>query len=224
MGKVLHLNNAACPAPGAVGSVKLEHPSCPAIGADGGFHYLILFNAGFRKLLAQGQYLLQLRRCCLQKLGYSLFAQGIGLQAVIRKPLFHLLYRVGIVQRGQFFHRLGQLRARAPVHLNGLPHQFHIQTHASVVDLLVEMVFLPDAVRYGVFGEPCLDGHLRLHIADVVSLERQPFICGVLRQITGALTVGLSWRTGLAEIFDEVFAFGQLLLFQSENSPDSLQG
>ena len=70
----------------------------PAIGADGGLHSLILFNAGFRKLLAQGQYLLQLLRRSFQKLRYSLFAQGIGLHAVIRKPLLHLLYRVGIIQ------------------------------------------------------------------------------------------------------------------------------
>ena len=89
--EILHLNDAACPASGTVGSVELEHTSCPAIGADGGLHRLILFNAGFRKLLAQGQYLLQLRRCCLQKLRHSLFAQGIGLHAVVRKPLLHLL-------------------------------------------------------------------------------------------------------------------------------------
>ena len=124
---------------------------------------------------------MQFRRRSFQKLRYSLFAKGIGLHAVIRKPLFHLLYRVGIIQRGQFFHRLGQFRTGAPIHLNGLPHQFHIQTHAAVVDLLVEMVFLPDAVRHRIFGEPRLNGHLCLHIADVVSLERQPLIRGVFR-------------------------------------------
>ena len=96
--EILHLNDAACPSPGAVGSVKLKHTSCAAIGADGGLHCLILFNTGFRKLLAQGQYLLQLWRRSFQKLRYSLFAQGIGLHAVIRKPLLHLLYRVGIIQ------------------------------------------------------------------------------------------------------------------------------
>ena len=51
--EILHLNDAACPPPGAVGSVKLEHTSCPAIGADGGLHRLIFFYTGFRKLLAQ---------------------------------------------------------------------------------------------------------------------------------------------------------------------------
>ena len=90
--EILHLNDATGPPPGAVGSVELEHTSCAVIGADGGLHCLILFNAGFRNLLAQGQYLLQLRRCCLQKLCHSLFAQGIGLHAVVRKPLLHLLY------------------------------------------------------------------------------------------------------------------------------------
>ena len=89
--EILHLNDATGPPPGAVGSVELEHTSRTAIGADGGLHCLILFKAGFRKLLAQGQYLLQLRRCCFQKLRHSLFAQGIGLHAVVRKPLFHLL-------------------------------------------------------------------------------------------------------------------------------------
>lgn len=63
LGQILHLNDAACSAPGAVGSVKLEHSYRAAIGADGGLHRLILFNAGFRKLLVQGQYLLQLWRC-----------------------------------------------------------------------------------------------------------------------------------------------------------------
>ena len=89
--EILHLNDASCPAPGTVGSVELEHPSCPAIGANRSLHRLILFNAGFRKLLAQGQCLLQLRRCGFQKLRHSLFAQGIGLHAVVRKPLLHLL-------------------------------------------------------------------------------------------------------------------------------------
>ena len=224
LGQILHLNDAACPAPCAVGSVKLEHPSCPAIGADGGLHRLILFHAGFRKLLAQGQHLLQLWRRGFQKLRHCFFTQGIGLHAVIRKPLFHLLYRVGIVQRGQFLHCLCQLRAGAPVHLNGLPHQFHIQPHAAVVDLLVEMVFLPHAVRHGIFGEPCLDGHLRLHIADVVSFERQPLVRRVFGKVAGTLTIGLGWRTGLAEIFNEVFALRQLLFFQSQHSAGSLQG
>lgn len=70
--EILHLNDAACPPPGAVGSVKLKHTPCAAIGADGGLHRLIFFNAGFRKLLAQGQYLLQLRRRSFQKFRYSL--------------------------------------------------------------------------------------------------------------------------------------------------------
>ena len=143
--------------------------------------------------------------------------------AFIRKPLLHLLYRVGIVQRSQFFHCLCQFRAGAPVHLNGLPYQFHIQPHAAVVDLLVEMVFLPHAVRHGIFGEPCLDGHLRLHIADVISFERQPFVQGVFGKVAGALTIGLCWRTGLAEIFNEVFALRQLLFFQSQHSAGPLQ-
>ena len=51
--EILHLNDAAGPPPGAVGSVKLKHTSCAAIGADGSLHCLVFFNTGFRKLLPQ---------------------------------------------------------------------------------------------------------------------------------------------------------------------------
>ena len=37
------------------------------------------------------------------------------------------------------------------------------------------------------------------------------------RKVAGALTVGLGRRTGLTEIFDEVFAFGQLLLLKPKH-------
>ena len=40
--QVLHLNNAASPSTGSVGSEKLKHPTGTAIGADGLLHGLIL--------------------------------------------------------------------------------------------------------------------------------------------------------------------------------------
>lgn len=68
-----------------------------------------------------------------------------------------------------------------------------------------------------------LDGYLRLYITDVVSFERQPLAQGVLRQIAGALSIVFGGRTGLAEIFDEFLAFGQLLLFKPKNGTGAFQ-
>jgi len=59
---------------------------------------------------------------------------------------------------------------------------------------------------------------------DVVSFERQPLVRRVFGKVAGTLTIGLGWRTGLAEIFNEVFALRQLLFFQSQHSAGSLQG
>ena len=64
---------------------------------------------------------------------------------------------------------------------DSLGHQSAVQQNAPVVDALVEMVVLPLLLGDRETGQFLLDGHLRLHISDVVSLERQPFIRGVFR-------------------------------------------
>ena len=187
--QVLHLNDASCPPTCAVGTVKLEHTSGTTIGAHGGLHRLILFHRGFGKLLPKGQHRLQLLRCGFQHFRHSLFAKGVGLHAVVRKPLFHLLHGVWIVQRGQFLHRLRQLGAGSAVHLNRLPYKLHIQRNTTVVDFLVDVIFVPYAVRHRIFGKPSLYGHFGLHIADVIFLERQPLIRSVCRKVACALFV-----------------------------------
>ena len=107
--------------------------------------------------------------------------------------------------------------------MNGLPHKLHIQGNTTVIDLLVDVIFIPHAVRHGIFDKPSLYGHFGLHIADVIFLERQPLIRRMSRKITGTMTVGLGRRTGLTEIFDEVFASGQFLLLKPQHRTDAFQ-
>ena len=223
LGQILHLNDASCPSSRAVGTIELEHTSGTAIGTDSDLHCLVLFHRGFGKLLTEGQNFLQLWRCGLQHFRHSLFAKGIGFHTVVRKPLLHLLHRVGVLQSSQIFHCLGQFGAGAPIHLNSLSHQFHIQSNTAVIDFLVDVVFVPHAVRHGILRKPSLDGHFGLYIADVVLFESQPLIRGMSRKVAGTLSVGLGRRTGLTEIFDEVFAFGQFLLFKTKHRTNAFQ-
>ncbi|MPN12933.1 hypothetical protein SDC9_160253 [bioreactor metagenome] len=44
-----------------------------------------------------------------------------------------------------------------------------------------------------------------------------------MRIITGSFTVSFCRRTWLTEVFDEVFAFGELLLIQLEHRADTFQ-
>ena len=143
---------------------------------------------------------------------------------MVRQPLLHLDHAVGILQRGQVLHGIGELLPGAGVHVDGLLHQIHIQCHASVVDLLIEVVFLPDAVRDRELGQPILDGLLYLHIPAVISFEGGPLVRRVHGQVPGPATVGLRRSTGLAEVFDEVLALGELLFVQTQHGTDALQG
>ena len=221
--QILHLDNASCPAAGPVGSVELKHPTGTAVCAYGFLHRLILTDGGFRKLLAKRKNLLQLCRHSFEHFRNFLLAQGIDHQAIIRKPLLHLLYRVGVIQSGQLLHGVGKLFAGADVHGNRLMHQLHIQCNTSVVDFLVKVILVPHSFRHRELGEFFLDGHFDLNITDVISLEGRPFVRRVFRQIAGPTAVGLRRRTGLTEILDEFFAFGQLLLPKPQNGTDALQ-
>ena len=224
MRQVLHLDDAACPATGPVGSEKLKHPTGTAISADGLLHSLILPDGGLGKLLAEQEHLLQLRRRGLQDLGHFLFAEGIHLQTVVREPLLHLDHAVGILQRGQVLHGIGELLPGAGVHVDGLLHQIHIQRHASVVYLLIEAILTPYFFRDRELGQPVLDGLFDLHVPAVIAFEGSPLVRRVHRQVPGPATVGLRRRTGLAEVFDEVLALRELLLVQPQHGTDAFQG
>ena len=224
LGQILHLNDAACPSSGAIGTIELEHTPGAAIGANSSLHCLVFLHRGFGKLLTQGQNSLQFWGRGLQHFSHGFFAQGIRFQAIIRKPLLHLLDGVGVVQGGQFLHGMSQFGAGSTVHLNGLPHQFHIQPHTPIIDLLIQVVLVPYAVRHRKFRKPSLDSHFGFHITDIVFFESQPLIRGMGRKVAGTLTVGFRGRTGLTKILDEFFAFSQLLLFQTQHGTDAFQG
>ena len=110
------------------------------------------------------------------------------------------------------------------IHINSRTNQFHVQPDATVVDLLIDVVFLPDLIRDREFSQPLLDAHLGLHVAQVVALEGVPFVRCVEGVVPGALAIGLRRRTGLAEEFDQLLALGQLLLFQPQHGTDAFQG
>ena len=143
---------------------------------------------------------------------------------MVREPLLHLDHAVGILQRGQVLHGIGELLPGAGVHVDGLLHQIHIQRHASVVYLLIETILTPDFFRDRELGQPILDGLFDLHVPAVIAFEGGPLVRRVHRQVPGPATVGLRRRTGLAEVFDEVLALRELLLVQPQHGTDAFQG
>ena len=119
---------------------------------------------------------------------------------------------------------MSQFGAGAPIHLNSLSYQFHIQSNTAIIDFLVDVVFIPHTVRHGILCKPSLDGHFGLYIADVVLFESHPLIRGMSRKVAGTLSVGFGRRTGLTKILDEFLALGQLLLFKPKHGTDTFQG
>lgn len=69
-----------------------------------------------------------------------------------------------------------------------------------------------------------LDAHFGFHITDVIALEGFPFLWRMKRAISRPATIGFCSNAGLAEIFDEVLAFCELLLLKSQHGTDAFQG
>ena len=67
------------------------------------------------------------------------------------KPFLHLLDGVWIFQGGKLPHLCGKFFPGTFINGDGLFHQHHVKLDAPVVDLLVEMVFLPQEIRRGEF-------------------------------------------------------------------------
>ena len=200
--QVLQLNEPPGPATGTIGSIKLEHATGATVCADCVYHGLILFDAGLGKLLAEHKYTLQLRRRGFDKLRYDLFTEAVCFQTVVGKPLFHLLHAVGIIKLRQLTHGICQFCAGAGIHINSLPDQRKVDSHAAIIDFLIDVVFIPDGVWHRELLQALLYGHLCLNVTDVVSLESGPFIRRVIGVVSGALTVSLCRSAGLAEELD----------------------
>ena len=108
LGEVLQLDEPACPAARAVGSVKLEHPTASAVLADSVLHGLVLSYAALSKLEAQGEHLGQVLWRFLYHGGNFLFAKALRFQTVLCQISLHLHHGVGILQTGLFLHGLHQ--------------------------------------------------------------------------------------------------------------------
>ena len=136
--------------------------------------------------------------------------------------MLHLLDGVRVLQCRHALHGVGQLLPGTGIHLDGLLHELHIDADATVVDFLVDVVFLPDLWRYRELGELPLDAHLGLYVTGIVALEQLPLVRRMEGPVSGALAIRLGGKTGLAEVFDELLALGELLLLQTENGTDTL--
>ena len=137
--------------------------------------------------------------------------------------MLHLLHGVRVVEIGQLFHGSGQLCTGPGIHLDRLMHQLHVDGDTAIVDLLVEVILLPNVLRNWELCELLLNGHLDFDIPDVVALERFPFIRGMPGQVPGSASVRFRWRTRLAEVFDELLALGQLLFPEPQHGTDAFQ-
>ena len=110
---------------------------------------------------------------------------------------------------------------KSGVAINGTADKFEIEKNAPVVDLLVEPVVHPFALRHGIFCQLLLYPHLGFDVAQIVCLEAFPFFGVVLGQSSECVTVAVDG--GLAEEADEVFSFFQFLLLEPENRADAFQ-
>ena len=61
--------------------------------------------------------------------------------------------------------------------------------------------------RYRELGELLLDAHFGLYVTGIVALEQLPFVRCMEGPVSGALAIRLGGKTGLAEVFDEIFTF-----------------
>ena len=66
--------------------------------------------------------------------------------------------------------------------------------------------------------------HLGLYVTGIIAFEQLPLVRRMEGPVSGALAICLCGQTGLAEVFDELLALGELLLLQTENGTDAFQG
>ena len=224
LGQILQLDDAACPAAGPVRAVKREHPSGAAIGADRLLHGAVLADGRLGELLAAGQHIRHILVGVGQHFLYGLLVQGLRLDALLGEPVLHLRDAVGVLQPGAVAHTPPEVLLRLGVNVDGSLHQRHVHEDAPVVDFLVEVVLIPNEVRYGELRQPRLDAKLHLNVPGVVFLEQRPFLRVVPREVPGAPAVLLGGTAGLTEVFDEVGAFFHFLLVQLQHRAHTLEG
>ena len=84
---------------------------------------------------------------------------------------------------------MGQLSTGACIRFDGIADERHVQSYATIVNLLVMGVFFPYSIKHGKLGKALLDREFRLNVAAIVCFERFPFVGGVFGSVTHPLTV-----------------------------------
>ena len=140
------------------------------------------------------------------------------------QPCFHLCDGVGVLQRCERLHFFHQLCPGQRVKLDGVFDNLHVQPDAAVIDLLIQMVFVPDKLRHRESGQLSLNGDFRIHVPQIVCLEHRPPVRRIGRAVARPAVVRFSRFARLTEILDQVFAGRQLLLFQLEYSANACKG
>ena len=77
---------------------------------------------------------------------------------------------------------------------------------------------IPYRIWHRILPQPLLNAHFSFHVAQVVGFEGRPFV----GRISGQMPLSILARH--TEIFDEVFAFRELLLIQPQRKTRILQG
>ena len=133
---------------------------------------------------------------------------------MFRKPALHLLHGVWILKTGQVLQLRHKRCLCKRIYANCLFHQRHIYQDAAIVDLLAEMIFIPDSLRHREAGQLLLYRHFDFDVTFVVLLEHFPFI----RRIRRIMTYTVFIRN--TEIADQRLAFIHLLRIQMQRSTD----
>ena len=181
--KVLQLDVPAGKTPGPVGPIELEHPSGPAVLAGCHLHGLVFFYRRFGQLLPEQQYTAKRFFRRLQQFLYLLLPQGIGLHPVPCQPAQHLDDGIRVLQARLVLQCIHQSVPAAGIDGDGIFSQCQVNGNAPVVDILVEMIFIPYRFRDRILLQPPLDGHFHFHIPFVIGLEQHPFIQSMLRKV-----------------------------------------
>ena len=125
-----------------------------------------------------------------------------------------MLHGVRIIEICDVFHGSGQFRTGAGIHFDGFLHQIHIEPDTTVVDFLIDVVFIPDRIRHRELGEALLYRHFDFHIPPVICLKERPLLRIVKGQVPGATAICFCGSAGHRKIFDERLALIQLLFFE----------
>ena len=95
--------------------------------------------------------------------------------------------------------------------------QCGVDTDTSVVNLLIDLILLPEVIRYWEVGELAPNLGFYLHVAGIIGLKQPPAI----RVTTGHALISV--LIGDAEILDEFLAFTHLLRIEIQYRADIFQ-